>query len=165
MTWSLTHNATGRPGTPTRPGRAHATAFAKPGRAPQANAGYRNRIQGARLMRWSRNAPRHFRSGRWRTARDNRRPDHHNAGLPWTESVRFLRNRVHVRRNQTDTIGYAALERALRDLGMDLLLQLTADLVPAVLQRILASRQRPVDRDLLPPVSYLCRRPGGPMRA
>ncbi len=48
---------------------------------------------------------------------------------------------------------------------MNLLLQFTADLVPLVLQRIVASRQRPADRDRLPPVSHIRRHPDGSVRA
>jgi hypothetical protein len=117
-------------------------------------------------MQWPRNAPRHFRSGWSGTARKGRRLEHQNAGSPWTESVRFLRKRVPVRRKRADnTVRFADLERALRDLGMNLLLQFTADLVPLVLQRIAASRQRPADHDGLPPAAQRCRHPGGSMHA
>jgi hypothetical protein len=117
-------------------------------------------------MQWPRNASRRFRSGRSQTTREVRSLDHQNAGSPWTEPVRFLRNRVRVRRQRSDdSVGYADLERALRDIGMNLFLQFTADLVPLVLQRIASSRKRPAEHDGLPPASHLSRRPGGPMHA
>ena len=81
------------------------------------------------------------------------------------EPARFLRNRVRVRRKRSDNSGgYADLERALRELGMHLFLQFTADLVPLVLQRIAASRKRPADHDGLPPASHLARRPSRPRK-
>jgi hypothetical protein len=110
------------------------------------------------------NPLRRFRSGGARPTRELRRLDQRSTDSRSRGPVWFPPKRVSAQRNRTDNPGYADLERALRDVGMTLLLQFTADLVPRVLQRIVASRQRPADRDRLPPVSHIRQHPEDSVR-
>ncbi|MCA1647613.1 MAG: YsnF/AvaK domain-containing protein [Chloroflexi bacterium] len=71
-------------------------------------------------------------------------PTHNASGRRRTRTRPGRRSeRASAKAGRADTVVHADMERALRDLGMSLILQFTADLVPLVLQRIVARRQRP----------------------